>query len=178
MQQVIGVFDTQEQAIEAVEGLEREGFRRESLKVLAKDYESSRRIERETDVHVDELNDLVDTREDSGEGPLNSFPGGFIGGAGVSPVIGATGLSTYNASTIFPAGAFAWTAYPGGRELDGALHALGIRGEAAAMCTEALNEGRFVIAAEVGQEAGDYRSAVEQAMRVYGAKEIVRVPAE
>jgi len=173
MRQVIGIFDTQEQAIEAVGELERAGFRREQLKVLAKDYESSRRIERETDVHVDELNDLVDTREDSGEGPLNSFPGGFIGGAGVSPVVGATGLSTYNASTIFPAGAFAWTAYPTGQEFTSALRALGVGDQATALCTEALNEGRFVVAAEIGQGTGASRAAAEHALRVCGAWEVV-----
>lgn len=173
MQQVIGIFDTQEQAIEAIDGLERAGFRRTDVKVLAKDYESSRRIERETDVHVDELNDLVDTREDSGEGPLNSFPGGYIGGAGVSPAVGATGLSTYNASTIFPAGAFAWTAYPAGREFTSALHALGVGDEAAALCTEALNEGRFVVAAELGQSAAGSRSDAEKVLRACGASAVV-----
>jgi hypothetical protein len=173
MPQVIGVFDTQEQAIEAVQGLERAGFRREQLKVLAKDYESSRRVEHETDVHVDEINDLVDTREDSGEGPLNTFPGGYIGGAGVSPVVAATGLSTYNASTIFPAGAFAWTAYPEGEEMSSALHALGVGDQAGAVCTEALNEGRFVVAAEIGQGAGERQATAEQVMRGCGARDLV-----
>src|SRR5690606_24179451 len=98
MPRVIGVFDTQEQAIEAVQGLERAGFRREQLHVLAKDYESSRRVENETDVHVDEINDLVDTRGGSGEGPMDIFPGGYIGAASASPVVGSAGISTYNAS--------------------------------------------------------------------------------
>jgi hypothetical protein len=173
MPRVIGVFDTQEQAIEAVQGLEKAGFRRERLHVLAKDYESSRRVENETDVHVDEINDLVDTREDSGEGPLNTFAGSYIGGAGVSPVVAAAGLSTYNASTIFPSGAFAWTSYPEGEEMSSALHALGVGDQAGAICTEALNEGRFLVAAEIGQDEAERQSAAEEVMRGCGARELV-----
>ncbi len=173
MPRVIGIFDTQEQAIEAVQGLEEAGFRRDRLHVLAKDYESSRRVENETDVHVDEINDLVDTREDSGEGPLDTFPGGYIGGASASPVVGAAGVSTYTASTIFPAGAFAWNWNREGQEMSSALHALGVGDRAGAICTEALNEGRFLVTAEFEQGADARQSAAEDVMRGCGARELV-----
>ena len=168
MPRIIGIFDTQEQAIEAVQKLEQAGFRREQLHVLAKDYESSRRIENETDVHVDELNDLVETRKD--EGPLDTFPGGYIGGASASPGVGAAGVTTYTASTIFPAGAFAWNWNREGQEMSSALHALGVGDHAGAICTEALNEGRYLVAAEHEQGADARQSAAEEVMHGCGAR--------
>ncbi|MBW7455286.1 general stress protein, partial [Paenibacillus sepulcri] len=64
----IGIFKMQQQALDAVKGLEQEGFSKTELKVIAKDREHSRRLESETDVHTDEIQELADTREHMEDG--------------------------------------------------------------------------------------------------------------
>ena len=59
----IGIFESQSQAIEAVLALEQEGFTKTEIKVLSKNREHSSRIEEETNVHAEEIDELVDTRK-------------------------------------------------------------------------------------------------------------------
>src|SRR5690349_7944177 len=92
-----GVFKTEQQAIEAVQALEAEGFSKNDIKVLAKNTEDTRRIESETDVHADEIEELTETRNNTGYDSGYGFPGiaatPLGAAAGISYVGSAAGFS-------------------------------------------------------------------------------------
>ncbi|AJY75666.1 general stress protein [Paenibacillus beijingensis] len=93
----IAVFDREEQAIQALEELRNQGFARDELKVIAKDNEHSRRVESETDVHADELQDLAEARSsDRKDGILPAEPGatGSYVAAGVALNLAGTNMSS------------------------------------------------------------------------------------
>ncbi len=60
----IGVFQTEQQVIDTIEQLEQSGFVQGEVKILAKDKEHSRRIEAESNMHVDELRELHEADRD------------------------------------------------------------------------------------------------------------------
>jgi hypothetical protein len=144
------LFRTERQVINAVEALEREGFSPNAIKVFAKNTEDTRRIETETDVHADEVQELTETRERSGE-DLNWFAAAPLNApaaltyAGTAPGM-INGAGPYYGAGVLPPGA----ALTEGSGMQESLRALGLDAEAASICGEAIAEGGIVVAVDVG----------------------------
>lgn len=148
MTRKIGVFETEQQVIQAIQQLEQAGFVQGELMVLAKDSEHSRRIEAESDVHVDEITELVDTSAVTVHG---SDTLGMIAAAGFggSVVPTAYGLAGYGTAGLFGG------AYPFGAailfeedEHSRVFHSLGLDDEETEVCDKAMHSGSVIIVVE------------------------------
>jgi len=148
-----GVFKMEQQAIEAVQALEAEGFSKNDIKVFAKNTEDTRRIESETDVHADEIEELTETRNNTG------YDSGFgIPGIAATPLGAAAGISYAgsvagfsNASPYFGAGVLAVSGLlVDDSDMERSLLALGLDEETAGACRNAVAEGGIVVAADIG----------------------------
>ncbi|PZD94676.1 hypothetical protein DNH61_17135 [Paenibacillus sambharensis] len=173
MTKTIGIFAKQEQVIGALEDLERAGFKPEEIKVLAKDHEGSRLVESETDVHVDELNDLTDARGGRGDSiggiiPAGAAPAAAAGGGG--GYTGGTGYASYN-GVAYPAGVLAFGSFAGDDGgMKSALKDLGLNGKEAEVCRDAIRDGGFAVVAETDNS---YGGDAEALLRNHGAQEIL-----
>ncbi|XEC93629.1 hypothetical protein AB6A23_20040 [Paenibacillus tarimensis] len=172
MAKKIGIFANEEQIIRAVRTLENEGFHKNELKVLAKNAEHSRRVESESDVHADELDDLAETRENR-EHPF-FIPyvalGAAITGGGLNT--GATaGPSNNVAGGALFGGLLANDAFTGDNDgVGSAITALGLDEREAALCRSAIHSGSLVIVADTGESAdqsGSGISRLDQAEAVF-----------
>ncbi|QYR20862.1 general stress protein [Paenibacillus sp. sptzw28] len=170
----IGIFKMEEQAVEAVKALEQSGFSRNEIKVLAKDGDHSRRIEAETDVDADEVRELADTRDqmDDGYGFGNLGPVGLAGTVGmVGPLTG--GAWPYGAGILAVGGLLVDE-----NGMEDAIHALGIKGDDAGVCREAIVDGALVVTADTGDGSQhnigqDLSREAEEAFRRCGAERIL-----
>ncbi|CAM4455822.1 general stress protein [Paenibacillus tarimensis] len=173
MAKTIGIFARQEQVIEAIQGLERAGYKPEEIKVLAKDHDGSRLVESETDVHVDELNDLTDARGGRNDGiggilPAGAAPAAAAGGGG--GYTGGTGYASYNGAA-YPAGVLAFGSFAnddGG--MKSALEDLGLDSKEAKVCRDAIRDGKFAVVAETDNSYGTNTDSV---FRNHGASEVL-----
>lgn len=147
MTRKIGVFDTQQQAIEAIQQLEQAGFVKGELKVLAKDSEHSRRIEAESDVHVDELHELEDA-SDHGRG-LGALGIAAAAGSGGTGIAGAYALAGYGTAPYIGSGySYGAAALFNEDEHEEVLQALGLDDEEAHICNQALQNGSIIVVVE------------------------------
>ncbi|MFC4779584.1 hypothetical protein ACFO9Q_22620 [Paenibacillus sp. GCM10023252] len=177
MTRKIGIFSTEQQVIDTVTELQREGFAKSELRVFAKDYEHSRRIETETHVHADEVLELIKTRNerDHSGGPDILLAAGttsapYIGGS--AGVYGGGGAG-YNVAPGIVAGNLAGAM----EEVDSysqALRTLGLSNSEASTCGEAIHDGRYVVVVEtdssaslVDQDGGPDLSRLSTAEAVY-----------
>ncbi|WP_053374166.1 general stress protein [Paenibacillus sp. FJAT-27812] len=149
MAKKIGVFDTEQQAITAIEQLEQAGFVKSELKVLAKDSYHSRRVEAESNVHVDELSELEDMPDRQGLGSLGMAAASGFGGAGVNAVYGITGYG----SAPYIAGGYPFAAAMllGDDEHSDTLQALGLDGDEVKLCSDALQSGSLIVIVETDE---------------------------
>lgn len=153
----LGVFETEQQVIRAIDTLEQEGFTRNELKVLVKDGEHSRRIEAETDVHADELRELVETRE--GVDVSNAADGILLAG---SMTQSPGGLYAAGAAGMMGSGApYGGMNLLAGRlginensNMEEALIALGLKGNQASQCRDAIAGGGYVVGVDMGESTG------------------------
>lgn len=174
----IGIFETENQAVAAVEALEQEGFTKTEIKVLAKDWEHSRRIESVTNVHADEIYDLVDTREDAGERSVLGL--GFVPAAGLAGGIYSAGTLNGFGGPFANGTALAAAAFLNdSNAVDQALFSLGLTDESAIACRKAIVEGGLAVAADIGSAEGNggpdltRSGAAEAALRRSGAQRIL-----
>ena len=144
----LGIFRQEQQVINAIQELEKEGFTKHELQVFAKDREHSRRVEAETNVHADELNELSDTR-DHIEGDIAVVPAGVISGG--SPVAGYAG----GAFAGNGAGVLAGGVWGDDSAIEESLRSLGLEDDAAKQCRDAIAEGWLVVTAHTGDERSD-----------------------
>ncbi|RXZ84293.1 hypothetical protein EBB07_04260 [Paenibacillaceae bacterium] len=180
MAKKIGVFAREQQAIEAVEALQNEGFGMDEFRVVAKDNDHSRRIEAETDAHLDEVLELAETREQQ-DGTMLERPF-IVGGFGMG------GVGFNQAGAIAPAGTPAGAGFFGGlfgdavfneddAGIGSALRALGLNDDEAGQCRSAIEDGNFLVIAETEEqtsESGISRlDKAEAAFRRTGAEQII-----
>lgn len=98
MARKFGFFQSEAQVIQAIQKLEQAGFVQGDMTVLAKNFEHSRRIEAETDIHVDELRDMAHSESRSFDQPEGLFgvsaaTGGYgLAGYGMTPSLGGGGI--------------------------------------------------------------------------------------
>jgi|GEM_PF-689886 len=199
MSRKIGIFNVQEQAIEAVQALESQGFGPDDLKVIAKDREHAERIESETDVHADELLDLADNGDHEGRGLLRGTRIPLLGLAGLGTLGGSAGFAGAGAGYAGGAGAGAGPALGAGllaagaidgvpddgdnRGMRSALRSLGMNDEEVDVVGDAIRDGRLVVVAETDEEAdgestassadGGKLAAAEEAFRRHGAAQVL-----
>ncbi|GFN33077.1 general stress protein [Paenibacillus xylaniclasticus] len=145
----IGVFASEREAIHAVQQLLQAGFTPGEMKVIAKDGYHSRALEAESGVHVDELMELVDTREhlsdsdyESGELRRTSLVGNSITTAGI----------TMGSISFAGAAPLAGAAYLSGvgfnrnnGPYDRALSSLGIEDARISACRDAVKSGSTLV---------------------------------
>ncbi|MFB9327516.1 hypothetical protein ACFFSY_16420 [Paenibacillus aurantiacus] len=174
----LGIFSTQQQVIEVIQALESEGIASSAVRVIAKDHEHTNRIESETSVHADEVNDLTETRHQVRDN--DDVPLGFVGLAAGSVGTGygtgtpsAVGLTPYYGAAVLSG------VGDGDSEMIESLRALGISGDDAKTCRDAIAEGAIVVAAETGDAASGEgpdltpAGAAEAAFRRAGARTIL-----
>ncbi|NIK78634.1 hypothetical protein FHS15_003780 [Paenibacillus castaneae] len=150
MTRKIGIFETEQQALTAIQQLEQAGFVPGELRVLAKDSEHSRRIESESDVHADELRELED---------MTNRTGGFDD----TGIIGATGYNglgltaamamPINGSSSYMGGSFplAVSGLFGGSNHERSLQTLGLSDKESQICGQALQSGSLIVIAETDE---------------------------
>lgn len=151
MAKLIGAFASQQQVIDTINALEQAGFVQGEMKIIAKDGEHSRRIESESDIHVDELTELASTTNEI-EGDANH--GKAWAGAAFIPVIGLTGGGSWNpgfaAAGLIASGSSITGDYIFGDEdhIQGAMMALGLDEQEAAACRDSIREGATLVVIE------------------------------
>ncbi|QHT59554.1 hypothetical protein GXP70_06035 [Paenibacillus lycopersici] len=173
----VAIFETENDAIQAVQALEQAGFTKTELTVVAKDKEHSRRIESETNVHADELQDLSDARasvDQHGLGdPRIIAPMYASQGMGMSGTF--TGGFAYPGTSFVMAGAF----LDDDSGVNSMLSDLGVPGEDVDECRHALADGAIIVAAETGSDGTNggpdltRGGAAEAAFRSCGAARIL-----
>lgn len=149
---VIGVFESPEQAVNAINRLKEKGYRKEFISIMAKNEEKVESVERSTDVHEEE-----DVAADAGKGALTGGILGAIGGLlveggvllipGVGPFIAAGPLMA-TLTGIVAGGA------AGG--LVGALIGLGIEKSEAKDYEDKLNEGNILVLVDTEDDSSDF----------------------
>ncbi|QHW31263.1 hypothetical protein GZH47_10600 [Paenibacillus rhizovicinus] len=146
----IAIFDTENDAIKAVQALEQAGFTKTEMTVIAKDREHSRRIESETNVHADELQDLADTRSAVDQHGLDDprviAPISATQGFGMTGTF--TGGFAYPGTSFVVAGAF----MDDDNSMNSALSDLGVESGDVDECRTAIANGAIIIAAETGSD--------------------------
>lgn len=173
----IAIYDTQNEAIEAIQALEQAGFAPTELTVIAKDREHSRLIESETDVHADEMQELTEARAASDEhgieDPRVVAPVAATSGFGMSGFF--AGGMVYPGASFVAAGAF----LDDDTGMDSALSDLGVAGDDIEACRKAIEAGAFVVAADIGNANPDggpdlsRSGTAEAAYRSSGASRIL-----
>ncbi|NBD23948.1 general stress protein [Paenibacillus glycinis] len=146
----IGIFESQNEAIQAIQALEHAGFTNKELTVIARDREHSRRIESETNVHADELQDLADTRSATDQHGLGDP-------RVVAPIAASPGMpmaGTFAGGFAYPGTSFVTAAafLDDDNSMGSALSDLGVPSGDIDACREAIARGAIVIAADTGSE--------------------------
>ncbi|PZE20681.1 general stress protein [Paenibacillus xerothermodurans] len=134
---IVGVFRTEEQAIQAIEGLKRQGYRSDEISVITKNREDMENLEMETGSKAPEG---VATGAAAG-GMLGGAAGllaglGLLAVPGVGPILAAGPIATTLTGVAVGAGA-------GG--LVGGLIGLGIPEEEANRYNDYVNEGNILV---------------------------------
>jgi len=146
MSRKIAFYETEYQVIQAIQQLEQAGFVPGELQVIAKDWDHSRRLEAETDVHVDELQDIVDAnagRSSSDDG-IPGLPATPILLAGFGGVNWSNGIS---APAVFPS-AFAYS----DDEYERALRAFNLDDQETQACLDAVTKGLIAVLVETDDQ--------------------------
>ncbi|MBJ6361342.1 general stress protein [Paenibacillus sp. GCM10012307] len=171
MSKKLALFENQEQAIKTIEALQKDGFATTEITVLAKNKEHSRRIESETDVHVDELIELAQVADDNEAhvkgvfvtGALGVSPVGSGSMPGAYPLVGASGLVGMDFSSDF----------------DKALGGFELEDSQRDACSEAIWAGSIAVIIETAESKSDSGSGIsrldkaEAAFRINGAQQIL-----
>ncbi|MFK2826084.1 general stress protein [Bacillus sp. B190/17] len=135
--QIVGVYDTQMDAVEAIEDLKRKGYRTDEISVISKDRED-----------VEYVEDTTDTKAEEGAA-AGAATGGILGGlAGVAAGAGALaipGIGPIIAAGPIVAGLTGAAAGAGVGGLTGALIGMGIPEEDAERYNEYVKEGKMLV---------------------------------
>lgn len=140
MSRVVGSYETENEAIRAIEDLQREGYNSEDISVLSKDKRETETIAEETGTHA-------------GEGAATgAVTGGALGGlGGVLAGIGALaipGIGPIVAAGPIAAGLAGAAAGAGVGGLAGALIGMGIPEDEAKEYESRFNEGKILVLVE------------------------------
>lgn len=137
MRRKIGVFETEQQVIDCVHLLQAAGFVTDEMKVIAKDDEHSRRIEKESGIHASEVQEIAETREaqDNADIPLAATSGMGAGWNGNPALLGGYGF---------------WGIKDRDQTLE-TLQTLGLSEAEAKLCRDEVNSGRALVVVETDE---------------------------
>ncbi|REK71452.1 general stress protein [Paenibacillus paeoniae] len=151
MAKKIALFEKQQDVITAIEELEGAGFTPGEMLILTKDWEHSRRIESETDTHVEEMRELEETGARGGE--LDDFGLAIVPSYGYPVIAGGYGLSTFEHSPGIGGGG-----YSGAAPFDfidnaqtRAYRSLGLDSKESKLCSEAVRGGAIAFIVETNE---------------------------
>jgi uncharacterized membrane protein len=134
---VVGYYDTEQEAIRAIEELKREGYRDEDISVIGKNRQD-----------VDDIADETDTKAPEGAA-AGAATGGVLGGlGGVLAGLGALaipGIGPVVAAGPIVAGLTGAAAGAGAGGLAGALIGMGIPEDEAHRYSEYVNDGKILV---------------------------------
>ncbi|MWC30054.1 general stress protein [Paenibacillus sp. MMS18-CY102] len=153
----IGFFQTEAQATAAIQQLLQEGFTESDIRVIAKDRFHSRMVESESGVHVDELQELVETLHHDADGGLDNGAMRQNALAGASVIAVGTPYGGISSAGAVP---FATAAYLTASALtvedssaNRALIALDVEHNHLDQCREALKAGTTLVAVSTSDSA-------------------------
>ncbi|WP_165279982.1 general stress protein [Paenibacillus protaetiae] len=139
MRRKIGIFQTEQQVVNCVQLLQTNGFVPGEMHIVAKDDEHSRRIEHESGLHADELQELAETRYESKDitdsyalAAFMPMPGGAGTWNGVPAVYGSYGIWNKQDHDGFTA----------------ALESLGLSDDEAEQCINEIRAGKTIVYVE------------------------------
>ncbi|MBD2844912.1 general stress protein [Paenibacillus sp. IB182496] len=174
MSRKIAVFQKDEDVIETVEELQRKGFGQEHLKVLGKDHEHTRRVEEETGIDAEEIQDLAETREEQDATRTGLAAPFFLGGMGTGGTSHASGTGAAPYAPAAGVGLFGWLTgkrYSDDDEgIGAALRALGLKKDEAHEAREAVRAGDIVVMVESDDDA-----KLDEAEAVYRSHNATRL---
>lgn len=148
MAKKIGIFEKEQQVIDTIHALEQMGFEKAEMKIFAKDAQHSRRIEADTDIHVDEVQELAETRAETtgNEGGIPLF------GATALPVSGMSGVGGWNAGPIAATSFLAGDGLVGDEDgIYKSLQALGLDSKESSSCLDAIRSGSTIVVVETDE---------------------------
>ncbi|MTD31464.1 general stress protein [Planomicrobium sp. YIM 101495] len=153
-QTVVGYYDNENEAIDAIERLKNDGYRSENISVMSKDPGETETVTEETGTHA-------------GEGAATgALTGGALGGlGGVLAGIGALaipGIGPIVAAGPIVAGLTGAAAGAGVGGLAGALIGLGIPEEEAREYETHFNAGKILVLLEETGDRSSYRDSNER----------------
>ncbi|MHA6480612.1 hypothetical protein ACX1C1_01540 [Paenibacillus sp. strain BS8-2] len=148
MAKKIGIFESQQQVIGAITQLEDAGFKPGDMKILAKDSEHSRRIEAESDVHVDEMRDLEETRNDA-RTHTDTIGAAYSSGSADSALAMSYGFTGFGGSMTAGAGFPLAVSYSFiGNDHERAFRSLGLDNKEAELCCREVERGAYALIVE------------------------------
>lgn len=148
MAKKIGIFESQQQVIGAITQLEDAGFKPGDMKILAKDSEHSRRIEAESDVHVDEMRDLEETRNDATT-HTETIGTAYSSGIGDSSIAMSYGFTGFGGGPTAGGGFPLAVSYAFiGNEHERAFRSLGLDSKEAELCCREVERGAYALIVE------------------------------
>lgn len=149
MAKKIGIFETQQQVIGAITQLEDAGFKPGDMKILAKDSEHSRRIEAESDIHVDEMRELEETQDNArtrDETIGTAYPAGMANSS-VALTYGFTGFGGGPAAGtgfLLPLS----YAFIGDNDHEQVFRSLGLDSKESELCCREVERGGYALIVE------------------------------
>lgn len=152
MKKVIGVFETSDQAINAIHRLKENGYRTEDISVIAKNEEKVEAVERSTDVHEES-----DAASGAGAGAVT---GGILGGIGgllvEAGVLLIPGVGPFIAAGPLMATLTGIVAGGAAGGLVGALVGMGVDKTEAKDYEGKLNEGKILVLVDTEDDRSDF----------------------
>ncbi|CAM4048039.1 general stress protein [Lederbergia lenta] len=134
---IVGTYETEQDAIDAIGRLKNEGFRSEDISIISKNRDNTDYITEETDTHV-----VEGTATGVATGGLLGGLGGVLTGLGALTI---PGLGAIVAAGPIIAGLTGAAAGAGIGGLAGALIGMGIPEDEAELYNEYVNEGKILV---------------------------------
>ncbi|MCD9025978.1 general stress protein [Cohnella silvisoli] len=140
----VGIFNKEEEVLEAIRLLREAGVDKDEIRVVVGNREGAPILASNGDVHIEELYEIQETRELDGEDRI--FPIGVAPSVTGYPV-GNTLMGIGTASVIV-----AGYDSEDGLSSEEVLKDIGIPGEAAKKCGEAVESGSYLLVADADSE--------------------------
>jgi hypothetical protein len=148
MTRTIGIFEREDQVLEAIERLRSSGLQEDQLRVIVKNEEDAPLLSSQAEVPMEGLAGLRETAERS------ERDGNPLGGdAAILPAAAWYGTSQSSGTTggTAPIAAFGLAYLDSGEDNDRLVENMGVPSHLADECSEALGQGKFLLMADSDQ---------------------------
>jgi hypothetical protein len=134
----IGIFESEETILEAAKQVKEQGYEAESVRIAVKNAEAAPILSAQSDIPVEELHGIYESRERYGEAPR----GGIVA-APLSTTGSYTGIGTFGQGAVV--GDLTGKDSP---DMQAVLRDIGIPDKHAEECERALESGQLLLIAE------------------------------